>query len=128
MTYHLDEQGNKVADLNDTLHIKSLDSCFKCKLVFQRVAESGAEAKSVCHFNVDAYEACTEDPSSEDSYYISNEWGAYLRNTDAQFVPYAEENDQDYLWRLRRLSASYGNRYMLFSRTNSKMHLSKDGR
>ena len=74
MTYHLDEQGNKVADLNDTLHIKSLDSCFKCKLVFQRVAESGAEAKSVCHFNVDAYEACTEDPSSEDSYYISNEW------------------------------------------------------
>ena len=128
LTYHLDEQGNKVADLNDTLHIKSLDSCFKCKLVFQRVAESGAEAKSVCHFNVDAYEACTEDPSSEDSYYISNEWGAYLRNTDAQFVPYAEENDQDYLWRLRRLSASYGNRYMLFSRTNSKMHLSKDGK
>ena len=127
LTYHLDDFDNKVADLNDTLHIESLDSCFSCKLVYHRITETGAEAQSVCHFNIDAYEVCTEAPSSGDSYYICNEWGSYLRNTNAQFVPYAEEEDEEFLWQLRRLPATYGNRYMFFSRTNG-MHLSKDGK
>lgn len=127
LTYHLDNLGNKVPDLNDTLHVKSIDSCFTCTLVYHRIAESGAEAKSVSHFNIQVYEVNTVTPASDESYYICNESGAYLRNTDAQFVTYVEENDLDYLWRLRRMSA-YGNRYMFNSRTNSKMFLSEDGK
>ena len=127
LTYHLDNLGNKVPDLNDTLHVKSIDSCFTCTLVYHRIAESGAEAKSVSHFNIQVYEVNTVTPASDESYYICNASGAYLRNTDAQFVTYVEENDLDYLWRLRRMSA-YGNRYMFNSRTNSKMFLSEDGK
>ncbi len=127
LTYHLDNMGNKVPDLNDTLHVKSVDSCVTYTLVYQRIAESGAEAQTVCHFNVEVYEVNAETPASDESFYICNESGAYLRNTDAQFVPYVEESDLDYLWRLRRMSA-YGNRYMFNSRTNSKMFLSDDGK
>ena len=128
LTYHLDNMGNKVPDLNDTLHLTSVDSCLTCKLVYQEITEKGAASSSVCNFVVDAYEKNVEMPAAEDSYYISSVSGGYLRNTDAQFVAYAEEDEQDYRWRLRRLASNYGNRYMLVSRTNGKLHLSKDGK
>ena len=128
LTYHIDGSGKKVADLNDTLHVKAMDSCFSCKLIYRRISETGAEAQTVYNFEIPVYEAMTEAPSSDDSYYICNaSTGAYLRNTDARFLSYEEEQDKDYLWKIRRLPSSYGNRYLLESRTNSIMHLDEKG-
>ena len=129
LTYHLDESGSKVADLNDTLQVFSMDTCFSCALVFHRISSTGAEARTVYHFDVPVYEVNVDDPSSDDSYYIQTVSGdSYLRNTDAQFVGYSEESDTDYLWRIRRLPSTYGSRYMFISRSNSSQHLSEEGR
>ena len=36
LTYHLDDLGGQVADLNDTLHVSAMDTSFNVTLVFQR--------------------------------------------------------------------------------------------
>lgn len=129
LTYHLDDLGNKVADLNDTLRLPAMDTCFHCKLIFRRISSSGAEAHTVYHFDVPVYEVNVDNPSSDENYYILNSSGdTYLRNTDAQFVSYSAESDMDYLWRIRRLPSSYGSRYMFISRSNSSLHLSEEGK
>ena len=129
LTYHLDDLGNKVADLNDTLHVWSMDTCFSCTLFFQRISSTGAEDRTVYHFDVPVYEVNVDNPTDEESYYILDASGStYLRNTDAQFVSYSEESDGDYLWRIRRLPSSYGSRYMFISRSNSAQHLSELGK
>lgn len=128
LTYHLDDLGSKVADLNDTLRVAGMDTCFSCTLVFQRIASSGSTAETVYRFNVPVYESNTLLPDDSDDYYLLDaESGQYLRNTDARFYPYSEEDDGDYLWRVRRLPATYGSRYMFISRSNSSRHLSEDG-
>lgn len=128
LTTRTDSWGNKVADLSDTLHVENLDSCFDCTLVFRRIAYSGAEASTVYHFSIPVYEVNTLEPEDTDSFYVTDAaTGNYLRNTDGRFMPYSEEEDASYLWRIRRLPSNYGNRYMFISRSNSNQHLSETG-
>lgn len=127
LTYHLDDLGVQVADLNDTLHVSAMDTSFSVTLVFQRFSSTGKEARTVYHFDVPVYETNALSPS--DNYYIQEASGnRYLRNTDGQFMTYSEDTDEEYLWRIRRLPSTYGSRYMFISRTNSGQHLSEDGR
>lgn len=129
LTYHLDNLGGQVADLNDTLHVSAMDTCSNVTLFFQRISSTGSESRTVYHFEIPVYENNTLLPSDEDSYYIQEASGSrYLRNTDGQFTTYSEETDGEYLWRVRRLPSTYGSRYMFISRTNSGQHLSEDGR
>ena len=129
LTYHLDDLGGQVADLNDTLHVSAMDTSFNVTLVFQRFSSTGKEARTVYHFDVPVYETNVLSPSDKDSYYIQEAMGGrYLRNTDGQFMTYSEDTDEEYLWRIRRLPSTYGSRYMFISRTNSGQHLSEDGR
>ena len=128
LTYHLNDLGMKVADLNDTLTVAGTDTCFSCTLVFKRIASSGAEAETVYRFDVSVYDVNTLEPSDDEDYYVLDaETGNYLRSTDGRFTAYAEAADADYLWRIRRLPSTYGNRYMFISRANSRMHLSETG-
>ena len=128
LTYHLSSTGMKVADLSDTLTVSSLDTCLSCTLHFKRIASNGAEAGTVYHYDISVYEENTLDPLTTDSFYIQDASGAgYLRNTDGRFVEYDETNDLNYLWQIRRLPSSYGNRYMLISRANSRQHLDENG-
>lgn len=129
LTYHLDDLGVQVADLNDTLHVSAMDTSFSVTLVFQRFSSTGKEARTVYHFDVPVYETNALSPSDKDNYYIQEASGnRYLRNTDGQFMTYSEDTDEEYLWRIRRLPSTYGSRYMFISRTNSGQHLSEDGR
>lgn len=128
LTYHLGSTGMKVADLSDTLTVSSLDTCLSCTLHFKRIASNGAEAGTVYHYDISVYEENTLEPLTTDSFYIQDASGAgYLRNTDGRFVEYDESNDLNYLWQIRRLPSSYGNRYMLISRANSRQHLDENG-
>lgn len=129
LTFHLDGSGNQVADLNDTLTVARMDTCFSCTLEFRRVSATGSEARTVYRFEVPVYEVNTLAPSDADDYYIKNAQGdLYLRNTDGLFVSYSEESDGNYLWRIRRLPSSYGKRYMFISRSNGSLHLSEEGK
>ena len=111
LTYHLGSTGMKVADLSDTLTVSSLDTCLSCTLHFKRIASNGAEAGTVYHYDISVYEENTLEPLTTDSFYIQDASGAgYLRNTDGRFVDYDESNDLNYLWQIRRLPSSYGNR------------------
>ena len=83
LTYHLDDLGGQVADLNDTLHVSAMDTSFNVTLVFQRFSSTGKEARTVYHFDVPVYETNVLSPSDKDSYYIQEAMGGrYLRNTD----------------------------------------------
>ena len=130
LTYHLNDLNMKVADLNDTLHVEALDTCFSCTLHFTRIYATSTDtttAETVYRFDIPVYETNVLEPSDDDDYYVVNaESGEYLRNTDAIFMAYSEEDDGNYLWRIRRMP-TYGNRYMFISRSNSRMHLSETG-
>ena len=92
------------------------------------IASNGAEAGTVYHYDISVYEENTLEPLTTDSFYIQDASGSgYLRNTDGRFVDYDESNDLNYLWQIRRLPSSYGNRYMLISRANSRQHLDENG-
>lgn len=128
LTSHENDLGQQVADLNDSLRITGLDSCFKCTLVFERISQTGSRAETVYHFDIPVYERNDIRPTDDEDYYIIDPLtGSYLRNTDGRFIGYNEENDGDFLWRIRRLTSLYGYRYMFISRTNSNTHLSETG-
>lgn len=130
LTYHENDLGMKVADLNDTLRVEALDTCFSCTLYFTRIYANDKDTsttETIYRFDIPVYETNVLEPSDDDNYYVVNaENGEYLRNTDATFMAYSEEADGEYLWRIRQMP-TYGGRYMFISCTNSRMHLSQDG-
>ena len=129
LTYHLDDLGNNVADLSDTLHVAVLDSCFTCTLYFQYVTSKGVTSETVYHFDIPVYEIDDLKTDTDDSFYIIDPLtGKLLNNTDATFITYNEDNDITFLWRLRQLNATYGNRYMFVSRANPNAHLTEWGK
>jgi|GEM_PF-167210 len=128
LTYHVDNNGTNVADLNDTLFIIALDSCFECTLSFERIASSGGTSTTILHFSVPVYETNDLVPGTNPYYYIIDpESGKYFNNTDATFTDYDEENDDAFQWKFRKLSSSYGNRYYISSKVNSSQHLADNG-
>ena len=129
LTYHLDENDYKVADLSDTLHVAALDSSFTCTLYFQYITSAGGKSETVYHFDISVYDTNDLEAGSNDSFYIIDpSTGKMLNNTTATFATYNEENDVSFLWRLRPMGASYANRYMFISRTNSNAHLTEMGK
>lgn len=129
LTYHFDNDGNKVADLSDTLYVPVLDSCFACTLYFQYTASTGSKAETVYHFDIPVYESNDLETDTNDSFYIIDPLtGKMLNNVDATFRIYSEEDDNAFLWRLRQMGASYGNRYMFISRVNPNAHLTELGK
>lgn len=128
LTSHENDLGLQVPDLNDSLRISALDSCFKCTLVFERISQTGSRAETVYHFDIPVYETNELRPEDDEDYYVVDPVsGNYLRNTDCRFIGYNEENDNDFLWRIRRLTSLYSYRYMFISRTNSNAHWSEVG-
>ena len=129
LTYHLDTSGNKIVDLNDTLYIGALDTCLNVTMAFNRITSTGSEAETVFNFSVPVYEKNDLSTTNDDSFYIIDPaTDKYLNNIDVTFINYNEENDDAFLWRMRRLNASYGNRYMIISRTNANAHLTEEGK
>lgn len=129
LTFHLDNSGKQVADLSDTLHIEALDTCLNVTMAFNRIASTGGESETVFNFSIPVYEKNNLQATTDDSFYIIDPvTDKYLNNTDATFTNYDEENDDAFLWRLRQMNASYGNRYMIISRVNSNAHLTEMGK
>ena len=127
LTFHLNDLGGKVADLNDTLCVGVLDTCMEYTLMFHRVSQTGSKAETVLHFNLPVYETNTFEPQAKDSFYIKDpQTGRYLRNTDATFTGLDETDDQSFLWRIRPMPL-YGDRYMFVSQTDNNKHLSDEG-
>lgn len=97
LTFHLNDLGGKVADLNDTLCVGVLDTCMEYTLMFHRVSQTGSKAETVLHFNLPVYETNTFEPQAKDSFYIKDpQTGRYLRNTDATFTGLDETDDQSF--------------------------------
>ena len=127
LTFHLNDLGGKVADLNDTLCVGVLDTCMEYTLMFHRVSQTGSKAETVLHFNLPVYESNTLEPQAKDSFYIKDpQTGRYLRNTDATFTALDETDDRSFLWRIRPMPL-YGDRYMFVSQTDNNKHLSDEG-
>ena len=68
LTFHLNDLGGKVADLNDTLCVGVLDTCMEYTLMFHRVSQTGSKAETVLHFNLPVYETNTLEPQAKDSF------------------------------------------------------------
>ena len=128
LTFHLNAQGGKVADLSDTLYVGVLDTCAEYSLHFRRVSSSGSETSTLLHFHLPVYESNTLEAEATDSFYLASpQTGKYLRNTDATFVNYDETADRDFLWRIREMPL-YGHRYMIVSQAGGNKHLSDEGK
>lgn len=129
LSYHLDTNGLKVADLTDTLSVAVLDSCLECTLVFLRISSSGGVAGTTYHFNVPTYETNDLIPGADDYYYIIDPvTGRYMNNTDGTYTDFDGANANAFQWKFRKLASTYGNRYYIMSKVNSVIHLSDDGK
>lgn len=129
LTYHLDTGGLKIADLNDTLKVPSLDSCRNFTLEFIRISALGSVAGTTHHFTISAYQLNDLQPATDDYYYLIDPvTGKYLSNTNALYSDVDTTKIDSYQWRIRKLASTYGYRYYISSKVSSSIHLGDDGK
>lgn len=110
-------------DLSDTITFANISDEVKCKLIFDRISSAGTSAESIVNFDIPVF---TKNNLGAGYYYIIDaSTNKYLRNTDDIFTDYNDTLDTQYQWRFRQLTgASYGQRYLIISMSNSSYHLS----
>lgn len=124
LTFHLASDGTtRIADITDTLAIPAVDSTRIITLDFHRVLNDKPSEHSHITYVVDAYEKNTIEAGF---YYIKDAaTGLYFNNNTATAEAYDETADNQYRWKLQKMS-KYDGRYIIHNRYATQ-HLDKNG-